>query len=59
MTYAAKRADLLAGAKELFEVVGSGAVTVQRNQEYSLADTAEAHRDLESRKTTGSTILIP
>ena len=59
MTYAAKREDLLAGAKELFEVVGSGAVTVERNQEYSLADTAQAHRDLESRKTTGSTILIP
>ena len=59
MTYALKREDLLAGAKELFEVVGSGAVTVERNQEYSLADTAQAHRDLESRKTTGSTILIP
>ncbi len=59
MTYAAKREDLLAGAKELFEVVGSGAVTVERNQEYPLADTAKAHRDLESRKTTGSTILIP
>ncbi|MEE8122535.1 MAG: quinone oxidoreductase [Alphaproteobacteria bacterium] len=58
-TYAAKRSDLLAGAAELFEVVGSGAVKVPARQTYPLSDTADAHRDLEARKTTGSTVLIP
>ena len=58
-TYAAKRQDLLSMAKELFEVVGSGAVNIPINQTYPLRDAAKAHRDLESRATTGSSILIP
>jgi len=59
MTYTAKRADLVAIAKELFDVVISGAVKIEINQTYPLAETAQAHRDLEARKTTGSTILLP
>jgi NADPH2:quinone reductase len=59
MTYTAKRADLVAIAKELFDVVTSGAVKIEINQTYPLAETAQAHRDLEARKTTGSTILLP
>jgi NADPH:quinone reductase len=58
-TYAAKREDLLSMAKELFEVVGSGAVKIPINQKYPLRDAAKAHHDLESRATTGSSILIP
>jgi NADPH:quinone reductase len=58
-TYAAKREDLLAIAKGLFDVVGSGAVKIPINQKYALKDAAKAHRDLESRATTGSSILVP
>jgi NADPH2:quinone reductase len=56
-TYADKRADLLAIAQDLFEVVRSGAVKIEINQTYSLSDAAKAHQDLQARKTTGSTIL--
>jgi NADPH2:quinone reductase len=59
MTYTAKRADLLASANELFDVVLSEAVKIEINQTYPLAQTAQAHRDLEARKTTGSTVLLP
>jgi NADPH2:quinone reductase len=59
MHYTAKREDLLAHAKDLFTVVGSGAVKIQVKQEYALRDAAKAHRDLEERKTTGSSILLP
>lgn len=58
-TYAAKRHDLLAMAGELFDVVASGKVKIDINQRYALADAAQAHRDLEGRRTTGSTILLP
>jgi len=58
-TYAAKREDLLAIASDLFAVVGSGAVKVPINQKYPLRDAAKAHRDLEARATTGTSILIP
>lgn len=58
-TYTAKRSDLLANAADLFEVVESGAVNIKVNQTYPLADAAQAHRDLESRATTGSTVLMP
>src|SRR3954471_6390784 len=58
-TYAAKRADLLAIANDLFNVVASGKVKIPVNQKYALKDAQQAHRDLEARKTTGSTILIP
>ncbi len=58
-TYAAKRDDLLSIAKGLFDVVGSGAVKIPVNQTYALKDAAKSHRDLESRATTGSSILVP
>ncbi len=59
MTYTAKREDLEASAKALFDVVLSGAVKIEVHQTYPLAEAAQAHRDLEGRKTTGSTILLP
>jgi NADPH2:quinone reductase len=58
-TYAAKRADLLDIAGDLFRVVASGKVKIPVNQTYALKDAQKAHVDLESRKTTGSSILIP
>ena len=58
MSYTAKREDLVATAQDLFDVVQSGAVKIEINQSYPLAETAQAHRDLEARKTTGSTILL-
>ena len=57
--YISQRSDLLAASDELFEAVHSGAVRIAVNQEYALIDVAQAHRDLESRKTTGSTVLLP
>jgi len=59
MTYTAARKDLEAGSKELFDVVKSGKVKIEINQRYDLADAAQAHRDLEGRKTTGSTVFTP
>jgi NADPH2:quinone reductase len=58
-TYTATRTDLLATAKDLFEVVASGAVKINVNHKYALKDAAQAHNDLEGRKTTGSIILLP
>ena len=58
-TYSAKRDDLLAIAQDLFDVVTSGKVKIPVNQKYPLADAARAHKDLEGRATTGSTILLP
>src|SRR5262249_26914841 len=58
-TYTAKREDLLAIANDLFYVVASGKVKIPINQKYALKDAAQAHRDLEARKTTGSTVLLP
>jgi len=58
-TYATKRDDLLAIAQDLFDVVTSGKVKIPVNQKYPLADAARAHKDLEGRATTGSTILLP
>jgi len=58
-TYAAKREDLVACANDLFDVVKSGKVKIEIAQRYPLKDAAQAHRDLEARKTTGSTILLP
>jgi NADPH:quinone reductase len=57
--YVAAREELLASAARLFEVVASGAVKIDVGQSYALRDAAAAHRDLEGRKTTGSTVLIP
>ncbi|KZM49729.1 quinone oxidoreductase [Labrenzia sp. OB1] len=57
--YIASREDLERTAGELFEVVEKGIVRIGINQEYRLADAGQAHQDLESRKTTGTTVLIP
>lgn len=57
--YIATREDLEAASKSLFGVVNSGAVRVDVRQRYNLADVAQAHIDLEARKTTGSTIIVP
>lgn len=58
-TYVAKREALLANANDLFDVVSKGVVKVQVNHTYPLKDAAQAHRDLEARKTTGSIVLLP
>lgn len=59
MTYVAARADLVAAARELFAVVKKGAVKIAISRTYPLREAAQAHRDLEARKTTGSIILLP
>jgi len=59
MDYTAKREDLLAHASDLFDVVKRGAVKIEIGQTYPLSEASRAHKDLENRKTTGSTILIP
>ncbi|MGB8600146.1 MAG: quinone oxidoreductase, partial [Burkholderiales bacterium] len=56
--YAGARKDLVPAAEELFDVVGKGAVKISVNQTYALKDATQAHRDLEARKTTGSTVFI-
>ena len=58
-TYCAAREDLVKAARDLFTVVKSGKVKISINQTYPLSEAAQAHRDLEGRKTTGSTVLIP
>ena len=57
--YAARREDLVATANDLFKVVGSGKVKIPVNQRYALNEAQKAHRDLEGRATTGSSILLP
>lgn len=59
MTYTAKREDLLTHARDLFEVVEKGFVRVEIQQTYPLSDADRAHRDLEGRRTTGSSIMLP
>jgi NADPH2:quinone reductase len=59
MTYTATREDLVKAAADLFAMVKSRKVRIPINQTYPLRDAAQAHRDLEGRKTTGSTVLIP
>lgn len=59
MQYTAKREDLVATARDLFGIVLSDKVKIEVNQRYPLREVAQAHRDLEARKTTGSTILLP
>jgi NADPH2:quinone reductase len=51
--------ELTSLARELFNIVRKGAVKIQVNQHYALKDAAKAHRDLEQRKTTGSSVLLP
>jgi NADPH2:quinone reductase len=57
--YIASKGDLNRAARELFDVVGAGVVKVRIGQTYALRDAAQAHRDLEARRTTGSTVLVP
>lgn len=59
LTYTATSEELQQSSSDLFDRVLSGVVRVEINQRYALADVQQAHRDLESRKTTGSTILLP
>ena len=59
VNYTSAREDLLAAARDLFAVVKKGAVKIAINQRYPLREAAQAHRDLEARKTTGSTVLLP
>jgi NADPH2:quinone reductase len=58
-TYAARRADMLAMADDLFALVLAGKIECAPRQSFALKDAADAHRALESRKTTGATVLIP
>jgi NADPH:quinone reductase len=57
--YTATRAELLANANHLFDMVTSGRITIEISAEYALADAPRAHADLEQRRTTGSIVLIP
>ena len=59
ISYTGKRDELVAASKELFDMVLSGKVKVGPRQSYALKDAQQAHRDLEGRKTTGSTVLVP
>jgi len=59
MSYVGKRDELVAAAKELFDHILAGRINVGARQKYPLKDAAQAHRDLEARRTTGSTVLIP
>ena len=58
-TYIASRENLEAAAASLFDVVKSGEVKIDITARYKLADAAQAHRDLEARKTTGSVVILP
>jgi NADPH2:quinone reductase len=57
--YIASRSELEASAQALFARIGDGSIKVTPSARYALADAAQAHRDLESRRTTGSLILLP
>ncbi|SOE18812.1 NADPH:quinone reductase-like Zn-dependent oxidoreductase [Hoeflea halophila] len=58
-TYIASRPELVASADALFDVVSRGVVNIEINQRYPLAEAAQAHEDLEGRRTTGTTVLLP
>ena len=58
-THIASRADLVERSNSLFDIVKSGKVKIETTKKYKLADAAQAHRDLEGRKTTGSVVLVP
>ncbi|MCS6947885.1 MAG: quinone oxidoreductase [Steroidobacteraceae bacterium] len=58
-TYTSERRELEAAARALFRVIASGKVRIRIGQRYALADAAQAHRDLEARRTTGSSVLLP
>ncbi|MEQ9124735.1 MAG: zinc-binding dehydrogenase, partial [Alphaproteobacteria bacterium] len=58
-TYTSTREELEKSAKALFKMVTAGKITIEINQTYPLKEAPQAHRDLEGRKTTGSTVLLP
>jgi NADPH:quinone reductase len=58
-SYTARRADLLKSAAELFDVIGRGVVRIEIGQTYPMRDVSQAHRDLQERRTVGSTVLLP
>jgi NADPH2:quinone reductase len=58
-TYTARTADLRAMADELFGLIRAGTIRIHINQRYPLSELVQAHRDLEGRATTGSTVLVP
>ena len=58
-SYTSTRSDLLRTARELFEVIGRGVVRIEIGQTYAMRDVQQAHRDLQSRRTIGSTVLLP
>jgi NADPH2:quinone reductase len=58
-SYIATRSELLKSARELFDVIGRGVVRIEIGQTYAMRDVQQAHRDLQSRRTTGSTVLLP
>jgi NADPH2:quinone reductase len=58
-TYAAKREDLTAMSAEMFELVRAGKLVSEPRQTFALKDAADAHRALQSRATTGATVLLP
>ena len=58
-SYVGTHDELLANAGEMFEVVAAGAVGIKINQTYPLAEAAQAHTDLQARRTTGATVLLP
>jgi NADPH:quinone reductase len=59
MTYTARREDLLNTSRELFDVVAQDHVKIEIGQSFALRDASDAHRALEARETTGSTVLMP
>jgi NADPH2:quinone reductase len=58
MAYTASHDALAANAGDLFDMIARGAIRIEINQKYALKDAADAHRDLEARKTTGSSVLV-
>lgn len=58
-SFTVDKAEMLESAAEMFDVVARGAVKIQINQRFALADVVKAHTELESRRTTGCTVLIP
>jgi NADPH2:quinone reductase len=58
-THIASRGDLVERANALFDIVKSGKVKIETTKRYKLADAAQAHRDLEARKTTGASVILP
>jgi NADPH2:quinone reductase len=59
VTYTATRAEYEASAAAVFDLIAKGVLKVAINQRYPLAEAAQAHRELEARRTTGATILVP